>query len=69
MPCAGSALTVAATAAGSKDDPDMLVAELQTSVDNTDIQDIGHGEEFVYVYRWPARGCFLAHFCRNGSRD
>lgn len=34
----------------SEDDPDALVAALQTTVDTDDVREIGEGDEFVYAY-------------------
>jgi len=37
-------------ARNSDDDPDALVAELQSTVDVEDVREIGQGQEFVYAY-------------------
>lgn len=39
-----------AAGASAEEDPDQLVAELQTTVDITDVREIGQGNEFVYAY-------------------
>lgn len=44
------AISLPARPSDAEDDPDELVAALQTTVDTTDVMQIGQGEESVYAY-------------------